>query len=317
MIYVGDAVEVLGRMATGSVHCAITSPPYWGLRNYGVDGQLGQERTPEEYIERLVEVFREVRRVLRDDGTFWLNMGDRYVDGSLVGLPWRVALSLRDDGWLLREDIIWHKPNALPASAKNRPSGVHEYVFLLAKNRGHYYYDQEAIKEPAAKSDGTVKRNKRSVWAVYVEPFPGAHFAVFPTKLVEPMVLAGTSERGCCANCGAPYERVTGVTGGADAACADGGYRGKATKDYEGAGAQDPGATKARILASMKPRETVGWEPGCNCNAGEPIPCTVLDPFGGSGTVALVAKRLGRSSVYIDIHPEYAAIARRRLVGVE
>lgn len=194
-IYVGDALEVLKTLPERSVHCCVTSPPYWGLRDYGVDGQIGLEQTPEEYVERLVNVFCEVRRVLRDDGTLWLNLGDSYAAGGsggsspkstlqgytgshvkqaimnekpisrrpmnglkpkdLVGIPWRVAFALQADGWYLRSDIIWHKPNVMPESVKDRPTKAHEYIFLLSKNE-RYYYDADAIREPV--SDVTIKR---------------------------------------------------------------------------------------------------------------------------------------------------------------
>jgi DNA modification methylase len=263
----GDALSVLKTMPEQSVHCCVTSPPYWGLRDYGVDGQLGLESTPDEYVEKMVEVFREVRRVLRDDGTLWLNLGDSYAGSGkgawdnkevqkevyvpdkdspqcklkkvpqglkpkdLVGIPWMVAFALRADGWYLRSDIIWHKPNAMPESVKDRPTKAHEYIFLLSKSP-KYYYDYEAIKEQAA-TEGRIKkcgpgshagtdripckqkkqdlvgnrqytgfnerwrnrpvkgRNKRTVWTVATYPFPEAHFATFPPKLIEPCILAG------------------------------------------------------------------------------------------------------------------------------
>jgi len=332
----GDALAVLKTLASESVHCCVTSPPYWGLRDYGtakwmggdpacphkpsakrnerplhglhngtatveaatiyrgdcrkcgarrVDKQLGLERTYPEYITRLVEVFREVRRVLRADGTLWLVMGDSYATGAgkvgqhpgggkqgerwagyrgnhdkdpkasgigpmtqanrlpqpalkpknLVGVPWRVAFALQADGWYLRSDIIWAKPNPMPESVRDRPTKAHEYVFLLSKG-ARYFYDVDAIAEPSIhageyrKSNGnddmcsgydghrtrdgfrrgiTVKalRNRRTVWTVTSHPYKGAHFATFPPKLIEPCILAGTSERGCCPECGAPWTR--------------------------------------------------------------------------------------------------------------
>src|SRR5690554_1460050 len=249
----GDVIEALRSLPEGFIHTCVTSPPYWGLRDYGVPGQIGLEPTPEEYVEKMVEVFREVRRVLRDDGTLWLNLGDSYAnsntDGNrrmslkstkglkpknLVGIPWRVAFALQADGWYLRSDIIWHKPNAMPESVKDRPTKAHEYIFLLSKSP-RYYYDADAIREDAIyqekrngrvgayqnraifhKGDGTTptgaatrdlsKRNKRTVWTVSTKPFKGAHFAVFPPDLIEPCILAGSPEK-ACPHCGAPWRR--------------------------------------------------------------------------------------------------------------
>ena len=219
----GDCIAGLRTLPDASVNCCVTSPPYWGLRDYGHDGQIGLESTPEEYVARMVEVFREVRRVLRDDGTLWLNLGDSYKGGKqLVGIPWRVAFALQADGWWLRQDIIWHKPNPMPESVRDRCTKAHEYVFLLTKSE-RYYYDAEAIKEPAkcssegirfggrkygdsndpkhATKSGNVSKeysvaNKRSVWAVATKPYSGAHFAVMPPDLVEPSIKAGCPEGG-------------------------------------------------------------------------------------------------------------------------
>lgn len=217
----GDCLDRMKEMPDGSVNACITSPPYFGLRDYGRDGQLGMEPTPDEFVEALVRVFREVRRVLRDDGTVWLNLGDSYGKrGQLRGIPWRVALALQDDGWTLRQDIIWHKPNPMPESVKTRCTKAHEYVFLLSKE-SRYYYDNEAVKEPAdpknhRESAGIRRtapgstahggpangkrnyttRNKRSVWTVTTRPYKGAHFATFPLDLIAPCILAGCPEGG-------------------------------------------------------------------------------------------------------------------------
>ncbi len=323
----GDALEVLRTLPAGRVRCCVTSPPYWGLRDYGVAGQLGLERTPDEYVARLVEVFREVRRVLADDGTLWLNLGDCYASSpcgnpddartsgltspgrgkdaisragkrntivaglkpkDLVGIPWRVAFALQADGWWLRSDIIWAKLNPMPESVSDRPTKSHEYLFLLSKSAS-YYYDAAAIAEPSITTDprrpygsegawqmdgrpdvqkhggkprkGVVGprqddnlwnsangcgfpssdfsvRNRRTVWSIATEPFPGAHFAVMPTALVEPCILAGSA----------------------------------------------PGDL-------------------------------VLDPFAGSGTVGVVALRHGRRFIGIDLSPAYVEMARRRISG--
>jgi DNA modification methylase len=299
-VHEGDCLALLRQLPADSVDCVVTSPPYWGLRDYGVSGQLGLERTPEEYVTRLTVVFAEVRRILRPTGTLWLNLGDCYATGAgkvgvcpgggaqgerwkgpatqpnrlplvglqpknLVGIPWRVAFALQADGWYLRSDIVWAKPNAVPESIKDRPTRAHEHVFLLAKSR-HYFYDGDAVREPAVSTHGsgscyrrperikfrdkrgargsmtpwqpTPYRRRRSVWTIQTRPFRGAHFATFPPALVEPCILAG-------------------------------------------------------------------------CPAGG----LVLDPFGGSGTVGEVAARLGRQWMLFDLNPEYAQMARSRIAS--
>ena len=259
-IYQGDAKEKMKEIESQTVQCVVTSPPYWGLRDYGEKDQLGLEKTPEEYVGKMVEIFREVRRVLRDDGTVWLNLGDSYAQSGgsgseeyqkrhkqfgkiidsgtkqnsrnapkgykpkdLIGIPWLVAFALRADGWYLRQDIIWAKPNPMPESVTDRCTKAHEYIFLLTKS-AKYYYDAEAVKEPTSinshkkRKDGglspyelnayskenlpggigkynptqNTKRNKHSVWTVSTQPYPGAHFATFPPKLIEPCILAGS-----------------------------------------------------------------------------------------------------------------------------
>ena len=255
-IFQGNCLDKLKELPKQSINTCITSPPYWGLRDYGEDEQLGMEDTPEEYVANLVQVFGEVKRVLRDDGTVWLNLGDSYSSGGrttttnqslrgdkdygvtrpkpskgikpkdLVGIPWRVAFALQQDGWYLRQDIIWHKPNPMPESVTDRCTKAHEYIFLLSKSP-IYYYDHEAIKEDAKFPDGpntpssikavegvysanlqkigaNDKRNKRSVWTVTTKPYKEAHFATFPMDLIEPCVLAGCPKKVCVA-CGTPY----------------------------------------------------------------------------------------------------------------
>jgi site-specific DNA-methyltransferase (adenine-specific) len=224
-IIIGDCNKVLATLPDRSINCCVTSPPYFGLRDYGVEGQAGLEQSPELYVANLVSVFRAVRRVLRDDGTLWLNMGDSYYnyrpgkgqrlikqscansgqdlpqicarrgnklaglkEKDLIGIPWRVAFALQADGWYLREDIIWHKPNPMPESVRDRCTKSHEYLFLLTKSE-RYYFDSDAIKEPA--TNALDVRNKRSVWTVPTRPYKGAHFATFPPDLIRPCVLAG------------------------------------------------------------------------------------------------------------------------------
>lgn len=308
---IGDCRESMRTIPEKSVHCCVTSPPYFGLRNYLHDGQIGLEKTPDQYVAAIVEVFREVRRVLRDDGTVWLNLGDSYArmgsdsyatgknakvanqvnerckrmskppDGfkhkDLIGIPWRVAFALQADGWYLRQDIIWHKPNPMPESVTDRCTKAHEYIFLLSKSP-KYYYDHEAIKEPQSDSTkersrygwsgrtddksngartgstfkrmaesgepmGTIpadgQRNKRSVWTVSTKPYKGAHFATFPPDLIEPCILAG---------------------------CPEGG--------------------------------------------------TVLDPFGGSGTTARVAMRNRRKAILCELNADYAALVPERITAI-
>mgnify|MGYP001429190356 CR=1 FL=1 len=219
----GNCVDVMKKLPEKYFNTVVTSPPYWGLRDYGTDKQLGLENTPEEFVKNLLKVFKEVKRVLKDDGTLWLNLGDSYSghcsrasnngragfgnkrEGvflktgkglkakDLVGMPWRVAFALQEDGWYLRQDIIWHKPNPMPESVKDRCTKAHEYIFLLSKN-SHYYFDHEAIQEEANQDLET--KNKRSVWTVNTKPFKEAHFAVFPTDLIEPCIKAGSPEDG-------------------------------------------------------------------------------------------------------------------------
>ena len=223
----GNCLETLSSLEEKSVNTCVTSPPYWGLRDYGTDDQLGLEETPEKFVENLVNVFREVRRVLRDDGTVWLNLGDSYCgtghkgdhtdpkhkDGrngqkvalnnkiqglkskDLVGIPWRVAFALQADGWYLRQDIIWHKPNPMPESVTDRCTKAHEYVFLLSKSP-KYYYDNEAIKTKASDAADYDTSNKRSVWSIPVASYSEAHFATYPPELIKPCILAGCPEGG-------------------------------------------------------------------------------------------------------------------------
>jgi DNA modification methylase len=228
-LIIGDCRKVLASLPGESVDCCVTSPPYFGLRDYGKDGQIGLEQTPDVYVQELVGVFREVRRVLRNDGTLWLNLGDSYSAGgrgggaegsiqsgnigsttgvvfdawkvpgfkpkNLLGIPWRVALALQADGWYLRQDIIWSKPNPMPESVTDRCTKAHEYIFLLSKS-DRYYFNNEAIKEPSINEDVGGMRNKRSVWTVTTRPCREAHFATYPTDLIVPCILAGSKSDG-------------------------------------------------------------------------------------------------------------------------
>jgi DNA modification methylase len=301
-IYCVDTRELFRDLPDDSIHYCVTSPPYWGLRDYQRDNQIGMEETPEAFIANMVEVFREVKRALRPDGTLWLNLGDTYSAGGLghgsgkqttnhgscngshiekarvapvgykrkelIGIPWRVALALQADGWYLRQDIIWHKPNPMPESVTDRCTKAHEYIFLMSKSE-RYFYDHEAIKECASRdwsscggsilnetewhkgaygenrkrykpASDTKKRNKRSVWTVNTKPFKHAHFATFPPKLIEPCILAG---------------------------CPKGG--------------------------------------------------TVLDPFFGSGTTGFVAVENNRHYIGFELNSDYIEIAKRRIANAE
>lgn len=217
VILEGDALHALRLLPSNSVQCVVTSPPYWGLRDYNIEGQIGLETTLSQFLNHLVAIFNEIKRVLRDDGTLWLNIGDGYTSGNrgyrapdkknparamtvrpdtpdglkpkdLQGIPWRLAFALQADGWYLRSDIVWHKPNAMPESVKDRPTRAHEYLFMLTKSE-RYFYDYEAVKEIGL--NGKL-RNRRSVWNINTQAFPDAHFATFPPKLIEPCILSSS-----------------------------------------------------------------------------------------------------------------------------
>lgn len=453
-ILTGDCLTVLRTLPDESVHTCITSPPYWGLRDYGGDGivwggnpdcdhdwegytrpsentrnndnslqlksaywepqeqaccehcdawfgQLGLEPTPQQYTANITEIFREVRRVLKPEGTLWLNLGDTYynhrgannrrsdkdlakrdthqrdhhnIDArpnemeipglkskDLIGIPWRVAFALQQDGWWLRQDIIWAKPNCMPESVRDRCTKNHEYIFLLTKSK-HYYYDCDAIREPNADAERTnytagkrtkggekengnpdrndndlwerskdfvpKGRNKRSVWWVSPKPYKGAHFAVYPPELIEPCILAGTSEQGCCGDCNAPYERTVGkacsecngfIPNQANR-CPDCNYQNTEWKkergvseahrsdDFAGSGNRVPRKNKIENITALH-----RWGPTCDCSYPSPVPCVVLDPFLGSGTTIAVALANGRKAVGIELNPDYVVLAEERI----
>ena len=368
-ILVGDNRITLKTVPSNSVQCVVTSPPYWGLRDYGVEGQLGLEDTPEEYVDNLLEVFQETRRTLRDDGVVWLNLGDSYTSGNreghghgqgigpkqqtnrgscgkkdaprpkmptglryknLVGIPWRVAFALQADGWYLRQDIIWSKGNCMPESVDDRCTRSHEYLFMFTKQE-QYFYDADAIREEssenkpwASSSNAGVKaasrgdrgylgqpaegtRNKRSVWNVNSRPFNGAHFAVMPPALVEPCILAGTSDAGCCPLCGAPWERLVEREWTESKSRSN---KRSGVGDSHWEGLQPTGRLGQFVGGRI---ETTGWAPTCECPEHEPVPCMVLDPFGGSGTVGMVARWHSRNSILCEINPEYVHIIEERL----
>jgi DNA modification methylase len=373
----------MATMPAGSVQCCVTSPPYFGLRDYGHDGQIGLEPTPDEFVAAMVAVFREVRRVLRDDGTCWLNLGDSYAgswgnqgrketrgtqrpvnggmltpvhdgrfpangsntgkipDGSglkpkdLIGIPWMVAFALRADGWFLRSEIIWAKKNPMPESVTDRPTKAHEQVFLLTK-RPTYFYDAAAVAEegtgrsPGNKThkgvtafdDGDAHhrtkggllnvgasetRNRRSVWHIASQPFSGSHFATMPPDLAEICIKAGTSERGQCPHCAAPWQRVVETERFSSRPnCRPVGTRGNQPSLTASMGQPQQGSRGVRTA-------TTGWAASCVCPAHQPVPQMVLDPFGGAGTTALVADRLQRNATIIELNPAYAELARNRV----
>lgn len=378
----GDVRAVLPTLPAKRYHCVATSPPYWQHRDYGTHDQLGSEDTPQEYVDNLVAIFREVKRVLRDDGVVWLNLGDAYANSGgkggrkdvhpaivsrrrqqtnlqpraaksmekqLLGLPWRVAFALQDDGWLLRPDVIWFKTNPMPTTAKDRPCSSHEHVFLLAKSP-RYFYDRYATMEdvsgtarprgsgvnpkaaifdnsvrPRPKQNASMsaalagiveKRFKRDVWSISTQPFKGAHFATFPELLVEPCILAATSAHGCCNVCGTPWHRSvertrTPTRPARESKLFDAGIVPTDAAGRKRAGNRDP----ERHVSSYA---TTGWQPGCDCPTSQvarpPVaPCRVLDIFGGSGTTAVVAVDLGRDCDVIESNREYAAMACRRV----
>jgi DNA modification methylase len=335
------------------------------------------EPDPELYIDHVASVFDEVRRVLRSDGTLWLNLGDTFHADSpvrrssaeafspawdpaqtrsrggnrrparrcgdlkpkdLAGIPWRVALELRRRGWWLRSDCVWAKRNPMPEPARDRPTRAHEYVFLLSKSR-HYFYDAEAVREPLQESsflrlrshvpnrednpayrskhpEGDFRRfpmlantdptgrNLRSVWWLASQPYHGAHFATFPEALPEICIRAGTSARGACASCGRPWVRRVRVEGGA---IGHDWHPDKSLAFGRGQGIQAPGLRDGTYR-----RTDLGFHKDCECPTTRVVPCRVLDPFVGSGTVLAVARRLRRSSVGIDINPDYVLLARER-----
>ena len=382
----GDCRSVLATLPAQSVQCCVTSPPYYGLRQYLPDGhpdmdkQIGLEKTPGEYVAEMVAVFREVRRVLRDDGVLWINIGDSYAqsgtkttgrnDGDanyrartsgnahlqhdyasnqhrtaikvnygvkpkdLIGIPWMVAFALRADGWYLRSEVIWAKPNPMPESVTDRPTKAHEQVFLLSKS-ARYFYDADAIREdcsdtshgspnvnPGAKMDALGQnvggnlgrwtaaqkdagRNARTIWTIATQPYSGAHFATMPADLAERCIKAGSSEKGCCPHCGAPWGRVVDVIGNAPAGHAHG-ERASVIKERN-----DNGQT----AFMKKVTDQRGFAPSGDCPPHDPIPCTILDPFGGAGTTALVADRLGRNATIVELNSEYAALARERVAA--
>ena len=326
-ILIGDCRERLKDLPNASVHCCVTSPPYFGLRDYGVDGQMGLEPTPDEFVARMVEVFREVRRVLRDDGTLWLNIGDSYKSNSdmtrndvkaasglrdlprqiraplktlkvkdLIGIPWMLAFALRADGWFLRQDIIWSKPNPMPESVRDRCTKAHEYLFLLSKSQ-RYYFDAESIAEPLAPA--SVERLSQ----VNIANQSGS--GRVPGKTNGAM-KAVSKYRDADGNLKSGFETKGGISGDLDGTLLRMGENGTRNKRSVWEVATQP--FSEAHFATYPPALI---EP-CIL-AGCPKGGTVLDPFGGAGTTGLVADRLGRDAILIELNHQYAEIAERRL----
>jgi DNA modification methylase len=302
----GDAKQVLRTMDADSVHCVVTSPPYYGLRSYLEESdslkplEIGGKET--DYVADLVSVFHEVKRVLREDGTLWLNLGDVYADGELLGLPWMIARCLQQDGWRLRQDIIWMKPSPMPESTTTRCTRSHEYVFMFSKSP-NYFYDAEAIKEPSDSSPSG--KNRRSVWRIAGTPYSGAHFATMPTTLASLCIKAGTSDRGCCDHCGSPFGRQIEKQKIA---------RKRPNEYVKRVGRKGTGNSCSNSVAGVL-TTTVGWKPTCKCDESiiSSTPCVVLDPFAGSGTTLAVAESIGRNSIGIELNEAYIRIAEQRI----
>jgi DNA modification methylase len=333
----GDSLEVLQTLPDKSVHCVVTSPPYFNLRRYGEDAnEIGGEQNSDNYIYALMSVFSEVYRVLRDDGIAWLNLGDTYgKKGNLLGIPWRVALTLQEYGWILRQDVIWSKPDPMPAPVTNRCVTSHEYIFLLVKRPG-YYYDHVAVSTPS-KSPGRVTitkekslsyaqaiangkkpsgngklgarlvnplvTNARSVWVMSSEDFPEAHFATYPPELPTRCIKAGTSRKGCCPSCGKCWKRIVDKTRYPTRPNKHSKIKGKRKEEI---GNRDP-------LRHVTEMIILGWEPGCDCPKHDPVPCTVLDPFAGAFTTGLVCQRLNRNFIGIELYPDNIILGAKRL----
>lgn len=380
MILHGHVIDKLAELPDKSVHMVMTSPPYYALRNYktpeqtwpdGWVGHLGLEPTPVQYLTHMVDVFRAVWRVLRDDGTVWLNIGDCYANDTkwggatsglhvkalhggdvgrrkrltglkakeLMGIPWSLAFALSDDGWYVRGEIVWAKGvsfcetwagSIMPESVTDRPHRSHEQLFLLTKSPT-YFYDAWAVKEKgvypagtkAAKGSGTREgnrrpaeyaeydgtRNLRTVWAIGTEPFEDAHFATFPPDLVHPCVAAGTSAKGVCPHCSAPWERVVELEPIPEHIKAEFEAARKQTADDHG---RSDGFTTRRPNYT---RKVIGesWKAGCDCLLNEPIPATVVDCFAGSGTVGVVCEKMQRRFIGIELSDEYVTLQEKRL----
>lgn len=303
-LYAGDACSILGRLTPKSVQCIVTSPPYFGVRKYGgSEHEIGNQNL-EAYLHELVRVSMYCKRVLRDDGVMFVVIGDGWMgskDGGIVGVPWKMAFAFKEHGWILRQDLIWHKVNAIPDSVMDRFTKNHEYIFMFTKQRKYYLDVYATLTDTGSR--------KRSVWSVSRKKHPGFHEATFPEELIEPCILAGTSGGGCCSKCGAPLVRKVKKVGRIDP------QRPIAIRDRSFKWSrQGIGGT----LDGLPPKiETLGWGYTCDHAGAGRLPCTVLDPFIGSGTTAVVAKRNGRACIGVELYPEFiTGIAEYRLAGV-
>jgi site-specific DNA-methyltransferase (cytosine-N4-specific) len=291
-LYHGDSRKILRRLKSQSVHMALTSPPYWNMRVYGgSDEEMGTEETLSDYLQGMVSLFKELHRVLRNDGTFWLNIGDSFLGGNkcgTAGIPWRLAFALEESGWIIRQDVIWRKPNAMPdGSATSRLVKAHEYLFLMVK-QPKYYFDSEAIKN----ATGSLRR---SVWDIAAKNYPG-HKCAFPEELARLCVLAGTSAKGCCKECGTHYKRLVEKFGG---------ERGEKAIERDRSFEWSRNGKSGSLDGKPKETRTVGWSKECQCKTKEIIPCTVLDPFAGSATLMKVAQDEQRMSIGIELDKPY------------
>ena len=315
IIHHGDSRQVLKGIDDESVHCCITSPPYWGQRSYGGFGEIGQEGSLESYVDSMAHVFIEVRRVLRPDGILWVILGDRYLGKQLQGLPWRIALKLQEIGLVLRADIIWDKCSPIPLPVLDRPTPVHEYCFLFSKKH-RYHYDGFNLREPGVLGG---HRNRRSIWRVNPSRRGrqrgqgGEHPATFPPDLILPMVWAGTSDHGVCGRCGAQYRRIT--------------QRGQGDRPDPGHseinrygrgihGIHRKTGQKYNDWLIQNPLVSMGFEQSCQCEPGTPVPAVVLDPFCGIGTTGAVSLKQGRRFIGIDANEQYCDSSRRILGGI-
>lgn len=339
-IFKGSCLDILPKLPENLAHCCVTSPPYWNQRDYGVEGQLGLEDTPEKYVEDMVSVFRGVKRVLRPDGVLWLNIGDSYVTNkkaglpgkNLLGIPWRVAFALQKDGWFLRSDVIWYKNDAKPENIDDRPYKGHEYFFMFSKSESYYFDiyakgyheehktkialqtakklfedDEDKTKLPEGASyENMLGRNRQTVWPITKGSFKYEHFAPYPEELITPAIAASTSEKGCCAYCGKPWIRKI--------------ERQELNRKNPKFAAMEKGGATA-TTAGLAVLTKVGfrrkfhtdWIPSCGCPTHDPIPCTVLDPFNGSGTTGLVSARLGLSYYGCELSQEHINFSKKRI----